>query len=211
MERLDAFTCCAYYSDFLRITLAKNRKQFDRMVVVTIAEDKETYKICEDHDVEWVNFNLSPIPKNFMFGSGLNYAYSVLNPSDWVCKLDADVLLPDSFRDDVSKKLEDRTAIYGTRRKVYDNKKAYLNWVKEGMEFYTSKREVRLNKVAQGYLQLFHSSSASQPLYGETGNASKADTWFRDQFQTVNYLGFDVVHIGPTVTNWCGRESESWD
>ena len=52
--KMEAVVVCDRYSDFLRCTLPANKHLFDRIVVVTSAEDRDTQRICEFHHVECV-------------------------------------------------------------------------------------------------------------------------------------------------------------
>ena len=50
--KIEAVITCSNYSDFLAHTLPLNRSLFDRLVVVTSPEDRETQRVCEYWHVE---------------------------------------------------------------------------------------------------------------------------------------------------------------
>lgn len=52
--KLEAVIVCDNYSDFLAHTLPDNRILFDKIVVVTSFEDKETQRVCEFWHVQCI-------------------------------------------------------------------------------------------------------------------------------------------------------------
>ncbi len=84
---------------FLRCTLPANKHLFDRIVVVTSAEDRDTQRICEFHHVECVKTDaLNSRWNQFCKGAGINEGLSRLDRDAWVVHLDADIWLPPQTR-----------------------------------------------------------------------------------------------------------------
>jgi hypothetical protein len=97
--KLEAVVVCDRYSDFLRCTLPANKYLFDRIVVVTSAEDCETQHICEFNHVQCVRTDaLNSRWKKFCKGAGINEGLSKLKQDGWVVHLDADIWLPPQTR-----------------------------------------------------------------------------------------------------------------
>ncbi len=78
--KIEAVVVCDRYSDFLRCTLPANKHLFDRIVVVTSAEDRDTQRICEFHHVECVQTDaLNSRWNKFCKGAGINEGLSRLD------------------------------------------------------------------------------------------------------------------------------------
>ena len=90
--KIEAVVVCDHYSDFLRCTLPANKHLFDRIVVVTSAEDRDTQRICEFHHVECLQTDaLNSRWNKFCKGAGINEGLSRLDRHGWVVHLDADI------------------------------------------------------------------------------------------------------------------------
>ena len=97
--KVEAVVVCDRYSDFLRCTLPGNKHLFDRIVVVTSAEDRDTQRICEFHHVECLQTDaLNSRWNKFCKGAGINEGLSRLDRNGWVVHLDADIALPPQTR-----------------------------------------------------------------------------------------------------------------
>ena len=73
--KMEAVVVCDRYSDFLRCTLPANKHLFDRIVVVTSAEDRDTQRICEFHHVECIKTDaLNSRWNKFCKGAGINHS-----------------------------------------------------------------------------------------------------------------------------------------
>lgn len=97
--KVEAVVVCDKYADFLRHTLPQNKFLFDKMVVVTSYEDKQTRKLCEFYHVECVPTDcLRSRHGMFCKGDGINEGLARLGLQDWVVHLDADIWLPPQTR-----------------------------------------------------------------------------------------------------------------
>lgn len=116
---LESVITCVDYGDFLAHTLPHNRVLFDRTVVVTAPEDKETRRVCEYWHVECIPTDVFDTRwGNFCKGSGVNVGLAVLNKRDWVLHLDADIMLPPLTRKMLEQAELDPTFLYGCDRYV---------------------------------------------------------------------------------------------
>jgi hypothetical protein len=126
--KLEAVVVCDHYSDFLRCTLPANKHLFDRIVVVTSAEDRDTQRICEFHHVECIKTDaLNSRWNKFCKGAGINEGLSRLDQDAWVVHLDADIWLPPQTRLLLKNANLDPCMIYGIDRFCV---KGYAEWDK---------------------------------------------------------------------------------
>ncbi len=126
--KMEAVLVCDRYSDFLRCTLPANKHLFDRIVVVTAAEDRDTQRICEFHHVECIKTDaLNSRWNKFCKGAGINEGLSRLDRDAWVVHLDADIWLPPQTRLLLSNANLDPCMIYGIDRFCV---KGYAEWDK---------------------------------------------------------------------------------
>ena len=94
--KLEGIIICVNYSDFLKNTLPHNKNFFNKLVVVTDSNDKETKKVCEFYNVQCVITDDfydgdSKIPNK---AKGINAGLKNLSCDGWVLHIDADVWLP---------------------------------------------------------------------------------------------------------------------
>jgi Glycosyl transferase family 2 len=124
--KIEAVIICVNYSDFLEISLSKNKKHFDNIIVVTSLEDKTSEEICNKYKVKCVKTDAFYI-NNAKLNKGLaiNVGFSFLEHKDWVVNLDADIILPDNFRNLFFNEAKDIECSYASRR--YDIQ-TYKEW-----------------------------------------------------------------------------------
>jgi hypothetical protein len=124
--KMEAVLVCDRYSDFLRCTLPANKHLFDRIVVVTSAEDRDTQRICEFHHVECIKTDaLNSRWNKFCKGAGINEGLQRLDRNAWVVHLDADIWLPPQTRLLLKNANLDPSMIYGIDRFCV---KGYEQW-----------------------------------------------------------------------------------
>jgi hypothetical protein len=124
---IEAVITCVNYSDFLAYTLPTNRSMFDRIVVATTPEDRETQKLCEFWHVACVATSSFTDRGAFCKGGGINAGLKGLRRDGWLVHMDADILLPPLFRALFSQADLDPTFLYGVDRMMV---KSYEEWVR---------------------------------------------------------------------------------
>lgn len=107
---------CVDYSDFLRCTLPHNRQFFEKTVVVTSPEDKETQHLCTFYNVQCIVTNKLKKEFGFQKGAGINEGLKHLDRDNWVLHLDADMWLPPQTRLLLQQASLDKGMIYGIDR-----------------------------------------------------------------------------------------------
>ncbi len=97
--RLEGITVSVGFDDFLDYTLSHNHGHFDNYIVVTSHTDRKTAAVADKHGCMCVPTDL--LAKNgrrFNKGAAINAGLGWFQWWGWRLHLDADILLPDKFR-----------------------------------------------------------------------------------------------------------------
>ena len=130
--KLEGVVVCDRYHDFLRNTLPYNKHLFDKLVVVTSYEDKETQRVCEYNHVKCVRSDAMEARKgHFRKGMGINAGLAALDGDGWVVHLDADMLLPPQTRFLLERAQLDEGMIFGIDRFIVKGFRAYQKFREE--------------------------------------------------------------------------------
>jgi glycosyltransferase involved in cell wall biosynthesis len=98
-QRLEAVTACVGFDDALDATLTLNHAHLDTMIVVTSPEDRLTQLVARKHGALCVQTDLfKKNGRNFNKGAAINAGFARFQYFGWRLHLDADIVLPDSFR-----------------------------------------------------------------------------------------------------------------
>lgn len=114
---IEAITVCVQYSDFLEETARHNRHLFNRWTVVTKPDDRKTLDVCK-------RYHLRPLVSKEFFRSGegwnkgraISHAQHQCSTNSWLLHIDADVVLPTSFRYALELADIDKDNLYGADR-----------------------------------------------------------------------------------------------
>lgn len=175
-ERLEAVTVCIDHADFLRETIKWNHSHFDRHIIVTSPDDKETLDVCHQYNLEHLKTeDAHRFGKPFNKGRVIERALCLLSADSWRIHLDSDIALPQGFRTLCQTADLDPSFIYGADRiNVYGWEKwKYL--ISTGFMHHSTDYHTRVNVpynfevgvryahpvwgyIPVGYLQIFHSS-----------------------------------------------------
>jgi len=167
--KIEAIIICVNYSDFLEISLSKNAKHFDNIIVVSSLEDKITEEICHKYNAKCVKTDAFYI-NNAKFNKGLaiNVGFSFLEHRDWVINLDADIILPDNFRNLFFNEATDIECSYAARR--YDVP-TYQEWEEVEKDMSSLKNKLLYRGIGYGNFFCFnYRSSTFQNLLIKTNN-----------------------------------------
>jgi len=124
---MNALIVCVNYDDFLAVTLSRNVRHFERVVVVTTPQDHATRLLADSQDNVFCHTTdvFTRIPAGikplslpigyqalkaamvartggrvvFNKGAAIEEGLDVLGRTGWICLLDADVILPDVMPD----------------------------------------------------------------------------------------------------------------
>jgi hypothetical protein len=219
-RKMEAIIVSVNYGDFLSITLPQNKKYFDEILVITTSDDLLTKQVCAENNVACIESNkFYENGAKFNKGAALSESFSKLRYKDWVCVLDADCLLNDSFLEKFDKNTRNIEPFYGGGRTFiysYEDYMDYLNGLKKlsDFDYYEGK--------GNGYMQLFNLNSQvakSEPLetlYPSNSENVLIDIIFLKKFcPTIEKdpnlidLGIDVIHLGLHSVFKNGRGEEA--
>jgi len=125
-NRLEAVIVCRDYSDFLAETLPYNLPHLDRVVVVTQHDDIATKEVCRKWSVECVVTDVfNEWGSTFSKGGAINIGFGALRQRGWMLQMDADIVLPLTFRNMLDKSALQRDGLYGCER---CNIQTYAQW-----------------------------------------------------------------------------------
>jgi len=127
MTSIDAVTVSVNCGDFLTETVKWNRQHFNKWVIVTTPDDKETREVCRRYNLTCLVTEDDKRDGDFSKGRLVERGLQQLSAKSWILHIDSDVVLPLSFRDDLKRAHLDPTFIYGVDRYMV---KSYEQWQK---------------------------------------------------------------------------------
>lgn len=135
MSKIECVTTSFRYGDFLRETLPLNLPLFDRYIIVTSPDDEETREICRRYGVQCIlTKEVWKDGDEFNKGKAIIRGIDHLAANGWVLHLDADIVLPSTFRKFIDAAHLNENKIYGADRvmvKGFDQwkKLKYSGWL----------------------------------------------------------------------------------
>lgn len=205
-----AITVCVEFSDILAITLPRNAKHFERIVVVSSFADEYTPRVVatipnaelfqtNDFYLDGAVFNK---------GRALESGFDVLGRRGWICVLDADIVLPRNMNLAPAQ----IGNLHTPRRRMLADISRWPEVVDNHQDWDLLPRQDA--DAFPGYFQLFHADDPvlkSRPWY-ETNwrHAGGADSMFSNRWSPRSRVRppFEVLHLGEDGKNWCGRATE---
>tara|TARA_Y100001938_G_scaffold148037_1_gene230656 strand:- start:1078 stop:1830 length:753 start_codon:yes stop_codon:yes gene_type:complete len=95
---ITAITVCVNYAHLFKHCI-NNKRFFKRWVIVTTSKDKDTIKLCEDNNLEFLICD-EIYDRTFFKSRAINRALELVGlKEDWYLFIDSDILLPDNFFD----------------------------------------------------------------------------------------------------------------
>ena len=226
VKSIKAVTVCVNYSDYLKLSI-NNRQYLDDWVIVTSAEDHATIELCERENIRCTISNrLYQNGDVFNKAKALNDGFAAIKNPDWLLSLDADILLPNDFRN-IRRFLFNKEYLYGIPRytstlyKLREYLQGKIGFpVLERMPIMPMilKGDWGTNRII-GYFQLFHYSQVNpQCIFpecynddvGNCNNAAFYDDVFSSYFinRQMYIEEIKAVHLPhDLVGNWNGRKS----
>lgn len=243
--RIEAISVCASkapgeasYDDFLAVVARHNRGLIDRWIVATVPWDRATLEVCRKFDLEPLIIEEAHRDGQFQKGRMIARAQRLLAVDAWRLHIDADIVLPTTFRSGLYAADLDPKKIYGADRvmvKSWEQWEAllasgYLSHQHDyhcrtifprGVEVGSRWASPRQGWVPIGFFQLWHAEadefiSFQHRAYPERhGEASRTDTqhplqWDRRQRELLGEV--IVVHLesedAKMGANWSGRKTK---
>lgn len=228
---IEAVVVCDKYSDFLAQTIPHNKFLFNKIVVVTSYEDKQTQRICEYHHVMCLKCDGMMARKGeFHKGKGINAGLAQLSMNNWTVHIDADIYLPPQTRILLERANLDPSFIYGIDR---FNVRGYQKWAKflsmpqlqQECDAYIHMNAFPLGTrlmhnfsggyLPIGYFQMWNPVVSGIKTYPEEHtSAGRGDTLFAEQWHRSKralipeIIGYHLESIDASMAlNWSGRQS----
>jgi hypothetical protein len=232
--KIEAIITSVGYADLLAHTLPLTKWLFDRIIVVTGPEDKDTPRVCDYWRVPWhATDAFQSRWGKFCKGAGINEGLGKLDADAWICHLDADIGLAPNTREALETADLDTSMIYGVDRfecKSYEQWQRFIgnpepNVAGNGFMIHTTHSGFQLGTrvafphnggyIPIGFFQLWHADS-KQLRYPEGHNdAGREDSqfaalWPRSKRALIPevmayHLEAEYAEMG---VNWQGRKSK---
>lgn len=208
---MNAILTCVDFSDILAVTLPRNRRHFDRFMVVTSHADNYTLAVSVANEAEVIRTeafyeNGAYFNKFLALERGLEYLIEDSN-DEWLAILDCDVVWPRNI-DDWLKTIQPGN-LYTPRRRMLEE----LSLVHHhGLPFESTWSRLPLHPGTEfaGYSQIFHLSDPAlerKPWFGSWMTAGTADSFFQNRWTADKKIRppWEVLHLGVAGRNWAGR------
>jgi hypothetical protein len=215
---MKAITVCVGYSDLLAITLPRNARHFEEVLVVTSPWDTKTQLVAADTRNAKITLTDAFTRYGAVFNKGLavEEGFDRLGRHDqWICTFDADTILPEILGVPLSSRTTwlDGEILYSMPRRILENPKDWspsFDWNRAPI--YSESRRTTF----PGYFHLFHTGALALkepglPWYDVTfKHAGGGDGFFQSRWpkEFKKMLPGSVLHLGPRDTNWFGTTEE---
>jgi len=208
LKMVRALTVSVGYDDILAHTLPQMLATFKDVFVVTSPQDETTARVARS-----LGAKVYPTDAFYRNGASFNKGlaieecFTLMEREGWMAVIDADILLPDRFPDFQLQ----QGVLYSARRRVCEDVRQWQPGADWG------KFPQWLEVEYSGYLHIFHAADpmlAVPPWYGTTWrHAGGCDSEFQSRWDARHKqaLPWEVLHLGPVDTNWCGRLSTRLD
>lgn len=234
-DSVEGVIVCVQYADFLEHTLRHNQHHFSDLVVVTDFDDKGTHDVCRRFSVTCVRTDeFYHHGDSFNKGAGINLGLARLRNRGWILQLDADVILPNNFRNMLRKTALNPQCLYGADRVNVGSYEQYSQLLNDchfqhqhhhcclvtppSLPLGSRLLHDEYGYCPIGFFQLWHASFARQheiryPMH--CGNAEESDVSFALQWPRAQRLLLPTIityHLEsesvPMGTNWNGRKTK---
>jgi hypothetical protein len=210
---MKAITVCVGFDDLLEFSLPYNRHHFDEVMVVTYKEDKKTIKVATQNNARvFLTDSFYADGAAFNKFKALEEGLDAFGRVGLLCIMDADVVWPNYINI-----CPEFGKMYTPRRRMMVDIQTLSG---EGIPPEKLWGVYPIHHQAEefaGYTQIFHANDPvlGSPPWHETNwkTAGAADSWFQQKWASENKIrpNFEVLHLGPAGTNWCGRASQLVD
>lgn len=214
---IEAVTVSINFGDYLYETLPLNRKVFDRILVVTSPHDHLTKDVCRRNEVEFVETTRHLEGGGFDKGKAINDGMKQFHFSDWLCHIDADIVVPSAFRNELPQFIAERyqpKMIFGCQRLMSEGVGLWREYQRTGVTKLMRKDNVRTDvHLPVGFFQLWHSDDHQWYPEGHP-TAGHSDLEFSRKFKRKCHWNRQVIHL--SVDSWVrgrddtGRTTPKW-
>lgn len=193
--RVSAITVSVDYASELAHGIARWVAGLEELVVVTAPRDEETIALAE-HAGATLHVTGAFWEDGALFNKAraMQEARALLPPDGWHLFIDADVVPPEDWMERLEAEALQPGTLHGARRVFEDGRPV-------------------VDRELAGFFQLWHASDSRGVaplgrdwLHGGCYDSEFMLRWPR-QFQRI--LDLELVHLGETGQNWCGRENRA--
>jgi hypothetical protein len=176
----------------VRDTTRYNRHHFDRHILITTPDDVDSHEAADAYGGEVFETEVF-YDKGAYFNkyAAVEECFNSIGRSGWILCLDADIYIPTGAEADLH-----RNTLHTPHRRMGTTLLPEDHWQRHVRDPYME---------FSGYFHLFHADDMATPWF-ETDwvHAGGADTMFQNRWPNKIRPHFDVLHVGPGRTNWCG-------
>jgi len=207
--------CVSYnYLDSFKFTLPVNYRHFQKIYVITQADDLQTINFCKQFDnVSILFFTFKTEQQNFDKFGAINFGLQTIykeNPNNWYLIIDSDILLPNNFVEILTNENLNPECIYGaTRNDVL--KSSLLKTKSNVVAFYQNNKFHDIN---------YQVASPSPDILGCFQLFKKTNSYYRHNL--IHSLGWGDFYFGHDNFNLfcdlknllifhCGQHSKNWN
>jgi len=211
-----AILVCVDFHDFLALTLPYNQHHFKEIWVVTSPRDEKTQALCEHF--RSLKLPVRTVVTDLFYDQGaefnkwaaLEHGLDCMGREGWLTIMDADILWPHGAL--LGTYASDKVCgfLYTPKRRMLENVHGPNLPPEEDWSRYPYHR---YQLEWSGYSQIFHAQDPhlGKPPWHETNwrHAGGADSSFQNKWPKERKLrpNFEVLHLGESGLNWCGRVS----
>lgn len=204
---IKALTVCVNFDDILRLTLPRTLPHVDKLLVITSSKDERTQAYLREQDPDKVLTLVTDVFYEngavFNKGAAIEQGFDVLGRQGWMLVMDSDIVIPSTIP---QCKLE-IGRLYTPHRRIL----ADIAGMTELPDIPIESLPLHAEHGHYGYFQLFHSNDPvlkKQPWYEiDWRHAGGCDSTFQRRWHKSqrSRMPFEVIHLGPTDSNWFGR------
>jgi len=211
---VNGITVSVNYDDLLAVTLPRNAKLLERVVVVTTPDDHRTLAVTArvPNAVVYCTDAFTRDGATFNKGLAIEEGLSFMGRRGWLLSFDSDVLLPPDFPP--QKKLDERV-LYAPWRRILEDASRWEKYIHPA-KWLTLPRFDETWEFA-GACLLFHANAphlGKPPWFGTTWEGAQgydSDFFLRWPRPLRHRWDYDVLHLGPHSANWYGRQTRRLD
>ncbi len=213
--QVKAVTVCVDFHDYAAVTLPRNARFFDRVVVVTTPEDTKTQAIVATVPNAICHLTRAFYANNCHFnkGAAIEESFDTMGREGWFVHMDIDTILPDDFAWPSDLQIG---KLYTPRRRMMENVAAPVV-IPPSREW---SRLFPLHPQCVEWAGYFQMANAADPVLRERPwypttwvHGGGSDSELQAKWHPSNKVrpAFEVLHLGESGVNWAGRASAYLD
>lgn len=219
--QLRGITVCVDYSDILSVTLPYNLHHFSELWIVTTSSDTKTVDLLIEHSLKHPDIRVVETNKFFDNGAffnkwkALEHGLSLMGKYGTMCVFDADIVFPKNPNwSPLPYRTHRSSYLFTPYRRMLDSIPSSISKIPPETDWQKLKLAPAYNEFS-GYCHIFNAEDPIcrlKPWYQtDWKHAGGADSIFQSRWNDIPGAKirppFEVLHIGQSNVNWCGRAS----